>query len=173
MHGPAKNTLAHSRWWSGPLLDDYEEEGGEEEMQESDAAMDVDQAERLPEPSVLQETFELPGARPEPTKDDEPGPIPPIGVDWNNITEIRKYLPRRRAEQSNRVREVQIFEESMLKEYCKVHLMELYPGQPDMTWDYPAWWSPREVHGFSVFKELVVKSIRIVSDPFVNSCLCV
>jgi hypothetical protein len=163
MHGPAKNTLAHSRWWSGPLLDDYEEEGGEEEMQESDAAMDVDQAERLPEPSVLQETFELPGARPEPTKDDERGPIPPIGVDWNNITEIRKYLPRRRAEQSNRVREVQIFEESMLKEYCKVHLLELYPGQPET----------RKVHGFSVFKELVVKSIWIVLDPFVNSCLCV
>ena len=49
--------------------------------------------------------------------------------------------------------EVQIFPETTLNEYCKVHLM----GLPDMFWDYCGWWTPTETHGFSVFKELVIE----------------
>ena len=47
--------------------------------------------------------------------------------------------------------------EYVLIEYCKVHLMTLYPGQPDMIWDCAGWWGPEDIHGFSVFKEWIME----------------
>ena len=53
--------------------------------------------------------------------------------------------------------EVEIFEQFIFNEYCTVHLMDLYPGQPDMVWDFAGWWRLVGVRGFTVCRELVVE----------------
>ena len=80
-----------------------------------------------------------------------------IGTDWENIETILRHYPARQAERANRIWEVGLFENHMFKEYCKVHLMTLFPQQPDMMWDYSGWWTRSERHGYSVFKDIVVK----------------
>lgn len=73
-----------------------------------------------------------------------------------DIGTILRHLPARQAERAERVREVALFEEHMFREYCKVHLVTLFPQQPDMMWDYAAWWTRPERHGYSVFKDIVI-----------------
>ena len=58
------------------------------------------------------------------------------GVNWERMNEVLRYLPPRQAQRVERIIEVQISQETTLNEYCTIHLMELYPGQPDMYWDY-------------------------------------
>jgi hypothetical protein len=95
---------------------------------------------------------------------DDPGPIPIIGTHCEDIGTILRHLPARQAERAERVREVALFEEHMFREYCKVHLVTLFPQQPDMMWDYAAWWTRPERHGYSVFKDIVIM------DNFVSFC---
>ena len=114
---------------------DDEEEGGEEETNVRDPTMHAEESPQEPE-----ERVELPGEQSETDPEDILGPIPPVGVNWDRMEEIIKYLPPRQAQRVERVREVRIFNEYVLIGYCKVHLMTLYPGQPDMIWDYAGWW---------------------------------
>lgn len=46
--------------------------------------------------------------------------------------------------------------------------MTLFPGQPDLIWDYVGWWTLRDIHGCSVFKDLVIK--RKQMDNFGAFC---
>lgn len=43
-----------------------------------------------------------------------------------------------------------MFNHQILKEYLQTHLLSLFPGQPDLMWDYGAWWTQTERHGFTV-----------------------
>lgn len=107
--------------------------------------------------NVTGEPVELPGS-PSHSSQDDPGPLPVVGTDWEDVATILRHFPARQAERAERVREVALFEEHMFREYCKVHLMTLFPQQqPDMMWDYAAWWARSERHGYSVFKDIVIK----------------
>ena len=37
--------------------------------------------------------------------------------------------------------------------------MTLYPGQPDMMWDYGAWWTSREREDYNVFEDIVIRGM--------------
>ena len=81
-----------------------------------------------------------------------------MASDWEDINVVLRHFPQHQRERTDSVREVALFEDHMFKQYCKVHLMTLYPQQPDMMWDYAAgWWSRSERHGYSIFKDVVVK----------------
>lgn len=162
------------------------EEGGEEENAEQDTPMEVDEqsvqeaAHAVPahapqsvqeaahgEPAqadrgdgehdsnVTGEPIELPGS-PSHTSED-PGPLPTIGTDWEDAEVILRHFPAHQADRADRVREVGLFEDHLFKEYCKVHLMTLFPRHPDMSLDYAGWWTRSERHGYSVFKDIVLR----------------
>ena len=153
------------------LMDEnMDEEHGEEETLERDTSMEVDEVCEQPgpeqgqrEPSVARSTVTLPGSPHENpyefrgAESNDPGPIPPVGVDWDRLDNILQYLPRLQAQRVERIHEVRIFNEYILIEYCKCHLMELFPGQPDISWDYAGWWNPRDIHGYTVFNDIVIR----------------
>jgi hypothetical protein len=73
--------------------------------------------------------------------------LPLQDVDWNNVDEILKHLPVTEGQRALQMQEVALFDAVVFKEYLKIHLSSLYPGQPDMCWDYPAWWTRSERPG--------------------------
>ena len=91
-------------------------------------------------------------------------------MNWDDMKEVLKYLPPRQASRVERIMEVNIFADMILHEYCKVHLMDLFPGQPDMYWDFCGWCTPTEVKDLRYSKNLLSKgSIWITLDPFVSN----
>ena len=146
-----------------------EEEGGEEETQERDSSMDIDgeqhggQTDSTREPSVPAEHINLPGSpRNNPflrraEEDDDQGTIPPIGVDMDNLDNILNHFPVLQAQRVRRIKEVGLFVDFILVEYCQSHLMTLFPNQPDLTWDFAGWWAPNDAHGYTVFLDIVVE----------------
>eukprot|EP00435_Cladocopium_sp_Y103_P000040 s2725_g1.t1 len=144
------------------------DESAEEEAPEHDTPMEVDEVANPEEPpqndhgdgehdsNVTAEPVELPGS-PSHSSQGDPGPLPIVGTDWEDIETILRHFPARQAERADRVREVALFEQHMFKEYCKVHLMTLFPQQPDMMWDYAGWWTRSERHGYSVFQDIVIR----------------
>lgn len=65
-------------------------------------------------------------------------------------------MPVSQRERAKRAQEVGMFNHQILKEYLQTHLMSLYPGQPDLSQDYGAWWTRGERHGFTTFNDIVV-----------------
>ena len=49
-----------------------------------------------------------------------------------------------------------MFNHQILKEYFQIHLMSIFPGQPDLTWDCGAWWTQGERRNFNPFLDIVV-----------------
>ena len=94
--------------------------------------------------SNTREYVSLPGS---PHGDHDPS-LPLIGVDWD-LDEIYMHLPVNQRERAQRVHVI-------FKEYLKTHLMALFPGQPDMIWDYCAWWTQSERRNFTVFNDIIV-----------------
>ena len=86
----------------------------------------------------------------------EPPELPVIGVDWNDMDVIMENLPTGQRERARCVQEVGLFCHQLLKEYLQIHLMTIFPGQPDLMWDHGAWWSPHERRNFNTFCEIVV-----------------
>ena len=67
---------------------------------------------------------------------------------WTGTTwTILKHLPVTEGQRALQMQEVALFDAVVFKEYLKIHLSSLYPGQPDMCWDYPAWWTRSERPG--------------------------
>ena len=95
----------------------------------------------------------LPGS---PHSENEPGPLPLVGMDWDDFEVIYNHMPVSQRERAKRVQEVGMFNHQILKEYLQTHLMSLCPGQPDLSWDYGAWWTRGERHGFTIFNDIVV-----------------
>ena len=90
----------------------------------------------------------LPGS---PHSQNEPGPLPLVGIDWDDFDVIYQHMPVSQRERAKRAQEVGMFNHQILKEYHQTHLMSLYPGQPDLSFDYGAW-----CHGFTTFNDIVV-----------------
>ena len=67
--------------------------------------------------------------------------LPTVGVDWDDFDVIYEHMPVNQRERAKRVQEVGMFNHQILKEYLQTHLMSLFPGQPDILWDYGAWWN--------------------------------
>lgn len=86
---------------------------------------------------------------------DEAPNLPTIGVDWNDFEVIYEHLPPNQCERARRVQEVGLFNHRILKKYLQVHLMSIFPGQPDLTWDHEAWWTQSERRNFDTFKDIV------------------
>ena len=94
---------------------DEQKKGGEEESQARDSPMEVDGGNwphggiSLPSvpvvPSFPHEDVDLPES-PSHGSQDDPGPIPQVGVNWNNMDVILSHYPSRQAERAQRVREV-------------------------------------------------------------------
>ena len=94
------------------MLNDGEEEGVEEESQARDSSIDVDGGNEprggiaLPSapavPEVPHEDVDLPGWLSHELQDD-PGPIPQVGLDWNNVDVIilSQYLSRKAERELN------------------------------------------------------------------------
>ena len=84
-------------------------------------------------------------------------------MDWDDLDEILKNLPETERRRALQMQEVALFDVVVFKEYLKTHLSSLYPNQPDMCWDYPAWWTRNERHGFSVFMDILVRGMYLDS----------
>ena len=102
--------------------------------------------------SATREYLSLPGS---PHSDHEPPTLPLQDVNWDDLDEIMRHLPVTERNRALQMQEVALFDVVVFKEYLKTHLSSLYPNQPDMCWDYPAWWTRNERHGFSVFGTFV------------------
>jgi len=114
-----------------------------------------DDPQRETSSSVTPERVSLPGS-PRSIPNSLPE-IPQLGLDWNEMDVIEAHYPAAERLRVQRVREVNLFSsEQILREYMKMHLMNLFPNQPDLFWDYPMFWSQRELHGYQVFREIVV-----------------
>ena len=100
----------------------------------------------------------LSSARGSPANDHEPPVLPLVDVDWNDMENIFQHFLSTERERARRVQEVGI---SVFEEYMKIHLMTLYPGQPDMSWDYPAFWTRNERHGFTGFCDIIVRGMYL------------
>ena len=74
----------------------------------------------------------LPGS---PHSDHEPSMLPMQEVDWNDMDKILRHL---QATEGKSPANAGGSDAVIFKEYLKVHLSSLYPGQPDMCWDHPA-----------------------------------
>lgn len=99
-------------------------------------------AEHRPEPEVPTETASLPGSpSPEPDDDDELPDVPRFGIDWENLDVLMENLPRWQRRRAERIREVELFAEQSLREFLLLHMMFLYPNQPDLVYDFPLWWN--------------------------------
>eukprot|EP00435_Cladocopium_sp_Y103_P026822 s1787_g6.t1 len=103
------------------------------------------------------EYLSMPGS---PPTDLEPPPLPVVGVDWDNLDEIFRHFPPHQSERAKRVQQVGLFSERLFVEFMKIHLMELFPNQPDIIWDYEAWWTQRERRYFLVFRDIVVHGMH-------------
>ena len=101
--------------------------------------------------SATREYLSLPGS----PHSDEPPTLPLQDVNWDDLDEIMRHLPVTERNRALQMQEVALFDVVVFKEYLKTHLSSLYPNQPDMCWDYPAWWTRNERHGFSVFGTFV------------------
>ena len=106
--------------------------------------------------SATREYMSLPGP---PHSDHELPTLPRQDVDWDDMDEIRKHLPVTERQKTLQMQEVALFDAVTFKEYLKVHLSSLYPGQPDMCGDYPAWWTRSERHGFTVFSDILIRGM--------------
>eukprot|EP00435_Cladocopium_sp_Y103_P007835 s2794_g2.t1 len=91
----------------------------------------------------------------------EPPTLPLVGVDWNDVDVILQYFPVIERARALQVREVGLFSATVLQKYLKVHLVTLCPGQLDMLWDYPAFWTRGERHGFTVFCDIVLRGMYL------------
>ena len=98
----------------------------------------------------------LPGS---PTSDREPPALPL--VDWNDMENVFQHFPVTERERARRVQQVGMFPSTVFQEYMKIYLMTLYPGQPDMMWDYPAFWTQNERHGFTVFWDIIIRGMYL------------
>ena len=87
--------------------------------------------------------------------------LPMQDVDGNDMDEILRHLPATERERALQMQEVALLDAVIFKEYLKVHLSSLYPNQPDMCWDYPAWWTRNERHGFTVFSDILIRGMYL------------
>ena len=55
------------------------------------------------------------------------------------------------------MREIGLFTDRLLKQFLQMDLMDLYPDQPDFSFDHPAWWGEVERREYMVFIDLVVE----------------
>ena len=78
-------------------------------------------------------------------------------MDMDEFENILNYFPVLQAQRVRRIKEVGLFVDFILVEYCQTYLMTLFPNQPDLTWDFAGWWAPNDVHGYSVFLDIVVE----------------
>jgi hypothetical protein len=81
--------------------------------------------------------------------------------DWDDMDEILKQLPVTGGQRALVMQNVALFDPVILKEYLKIHLSSLYPGEPDMCWDYPAWWTRSGRHGFTVFSGILIRGMYL------------
>ena len=81
--------------------------------------------------------------------------------DWDDMDEILKHLPVTGGQRALQMQKVALFDPVILKEYLKIHLSSLYPGEPDMCWDYPAWWTRSGRHGFTVFSGILIRGMYL------------
>jgi len=51
------------------------------------------------------------------------------------MDEVLKHLPVTGGQRALQMQKVALFDPVILKEYLKIHLSSLYPGEPDMCWD--------------------------------------
>ena len=108
----------------------------------------------------------LPGS---PHSENDATDLPTIGVDWNDFDVIFQHLPVSHRERAKRVQEVGLFNHQILKEYLQTHLMSIFPGRPDMMWDYGAWRTQGERRNFDVFLDIVVHGMYQQNwGPFVE-----
>ena len=82
-------------------------------------------------------------------------------MDWNDNEEIMRHYPRTERERALRVQQVGLFNSTVFQEYLKVHLMTLYPNQPDMQWDFPMFWTQNERRGFTTFCDIITRGIYL------------
>eukprot|EP00435_Cladocopium_sp_Y103_P004476 s4658_g1.t1 len=111
----------------------------------------------LPEPpeQVPEEHVSLPGS-PKSDKSDDVPDIPMVGLDWENMEVLLAHLPPGQRHRAKMIREVSLFSEHSFKEFLLCHLMVLYPGQPDLNFDFPLWWNRQDQHEYRVFNEIVI-----------------
>ena len=69
-----------------------------------------------------------------------------------------RHYPRIERERALRVQQVGLFNSTVFQEYLKVHLMTLYPNQPDMQWDFPMFWTQR---GFTTFCDIITRGMYL------------
>lgn len=81
---------------------------------------------------------------------------------WTGMTSrtFSSTSPSQR-ERARRVQQVGMFPSTVFQGHMKIHLMTLYPGQPDMMWDYPAFWTQNERHGFTVFCDIIIRGMYL------------
>ena len=77
------------------------------------------------------------------------------------MDEVLKHLPVTGGQRALQMQKVALFDPVILKEYLKIHLSSLYPGEPDMCWDYPAWWTRSGRHGFTVFSGILIRGMYL------------
>ena len=81
--------------------------------------------------------------------------LPTIGVEWESLEVLMEHVPANQRERARRVQEVGLFNRRILKEYLQIHLMSIFPGQPDLTWDHEALWTQCERRNYDTFKDIV------------------
>ena len=109
-----------------------------------------------PEPEVPTEEVVLPGSPPAEPDDDELPAVPRVGLDWYDLNVLMEHLPRGQRRRAERIRQVSLFTDQSLREYLIMHMMILYPGQPDLMHDFPLFWNRDQQHGYRVFQEIVI-----------------
>jgi hypothetical protein len=79
-----------------------------------------------------------------------------IGLDENNLSALLSHFPRGQRQRAEKIREMELFSEQKLKEFILCHLMVLFPGQPDLTYDFPLWWNRQDQYEYAVFNDIVI-----------------
>ena len=145
------------------------------DTRQRDTSMKVDdgreQAQR--DPSLAGSTVTLPGSlhdnpyEPRDAEANDPGPTPPMGLDWDRLGNILRYFPRFQAQRVDGSHAGRFFNEYISSTANTIWYCFL-PQQPDQIWDCVGSWTPRDIHRHSVFHDVVIK--RKHTDNFGAFC---
>lgn len=86
-------------------------------------------------------------------------PILQVGLGWTRRLTVMNHLPPRERVRAQRIIDGFVFSESNLDEFLKMRIMDLYPRQPDLAWDYPLYWDAQTLGGYRIFRRILVDGV--------------